>query len=89
MLAKLTLFSPSSAFIHLSSKEVAFCSIRNSTQGANMRPKVAVKKRSQFDPQTFLSTIDDGRRIAMFSKKQTIFVQGDPSDAVFIYRKER
>src|ERR1700685_840665 len=43
----------------------------------------AAKKRSTFDPQTFLSTIDGGRRIAAFPKKQKIFVQGDSSDAVF------
>ena len=43
----------------------------------------AAKKRSKFDPKTFLSTIDGGRKIAAFPKKQTIFVQGDPSDAVF------
>src|SRR5579871_4005131 len=48
-----------------------------------MRAKVAAKKRSEFDPKTFLSTIDGGRKIATFAKKQTIFVQGDPSDAVF------
>jgi len=48
-----------------------------------MRPKAAVKKHSEFDPKTFLSTIDGGRKLAAFSKKQTIFVQGDPSDAVF------
>jgi CRP/FNR family cyclic AMP-dependent transcriptional regulator len=52
-----------------------------------MRPKVAVKKRSEFDPDTFLSTIDRGRKIATFSKKQTIFVQGEPSDAVFYIQK--
>jgi CRP/FNR family transcriptional regulator, cyclic AMP receptor protein len=53
-----------------------------------MRPKVAVKKRSEFDPKTFLSTIDGGgRKVAMFSKKQTIFVQGDPSDSVFYIQK--
>jgi hypothetical protein len=33
--------------------------------------------------------MDGGRKIAAFPKKQTIFVQGDSSDAVFIYRKER
>src|SRR5712691_220613 len=43
----------------------------------------AAKKRSKFDPKTFLSTIDGGRKITAFPKKQTIFVQGDPSDAVF------
>jgi CRP-like cAMP-binding protein len=48
-----------------------------------VKPVVAAKKRDKFDPQTFLSTIDGGRKIAAFSKKQTIFVQGDPSDAVF------
>ena len=52
-----------------------------------MRPKVALKKRSEFDPKTFLSTIDGGRRIASFPKKQTIFAQGDPSDAVFYIQK--
>jgi CRP-like cAMP-binding protein len=52
-----------------------------------MRPKVAAKKRSEFDPGTFLSTIDGGRNIATFPKKQTIFVQGDPSDAVFYIQK--
>ena len=43
----------------------------------------AAKKRIKFDPKTFLSTIDGGRKIAVFPKKQAIFVQGDPSDAVF------
>src|SRR5437870_11877646 len=44
---------------------------------------VAARKRTKFDPKTFLSTIDGGRKIAAFPKQQTIFVQGDPSDAVF------
>jgi CRP/FNR family transcriptional regulator, cyclic AMP receptor protein len=52
-----------------------------------MKPKAAVKKCSEFDPKTFLSTIDGGRKIATFSKEQTIFVQGDPSDAVFYIQK--
>ena len=52
-----------------------------------MRPKVTAKKLSKFDPKTFLSTIDGGRKVATFSKKQTIFVQGDPSDAVFYIQK--
>ena len=41
------------------------------------------KKIIPFDPKTFLSTIDGGRKIAAFLKKQAIFVQGDPSNAVF------
>jgi CRP-like cAMP-binding protein len=52
-----------------------------------MTPKVAAKKLSKFDTKTFLSTINGGRKIEAFPKKQTIFAQGDPSDAVF-YIKE-
>ena len=48
-----------------------------------MASVATAKKRSKFDPQTFLSTIDGGRTIAAFPKKQTIFIQGEPSDAVF------
>jgi CRP/FNR family transcriptional regulator, cyclic AMP receptor protein len=49
----------------------------------------AAKKRLKFDPQTFLSTIDGGRTIAAFPRKQTIFVQGDSSDAVFYIQSGR
>src|SRR5579864_5967993 len=52
-----------------------------------MTPATAAKTIPQFDPKTFLSTIDGGRKIATFSKKQTIFAQGDPSDAVFYIQK--
>jgi len=52
-----------------------------------LRPKVAAKKSSEFDPKTFLSTIESGRKIARFSKKQPIFNQGDSSDAVFYIQK--
>jgi len=48
-----------------------------------MTPTVSTKKLIKFDPKTFLSTIDGGRKIAAFPKKQTIFAQGDSSDAVF------
>ena len=52
-----------------------------------MTPIVVAKKVSKFDPKTFLSTLNGGRRIEAFPKKQTIFAQGDWSDAVF-YIKE-
>ena len=52
-----------------------------------MAPVTAVKKRRKFNPQTFLSTVDDGRTIATFTRKQRVFVQGDPSDAVFYIQK--
>jgi CRP/FNR family cyclic AMP-dependent transcriptional regulator len=54
-----------------------------------MTPVAVAKKRLKFDPQTFLSTIDRGRTIAAFPRKQTIFVQGDSSDAVFYIRTGR
>jgi CRP-like cAMP-binding protein len=50
-----------------------------------MGPRAAAL--SKFDTKTFLSTINGGRKINAFSKKQTIFAQGDPSDAVY-YIKE-
>jgi CRP-like cAMP-binding protein len=52
-----------------------------------MTPAVAANKLSKFDPKTFLSTIDGGRKIAAFPKKQTIFAQGDSTDAVFYIQK--
>ena len=52
-----------------------------------MRPVTAAEKGIKFDPKTFLSTIDGGRKVADFSKKQKIFVQGDSSDAVFYIQK--
>ena len=48
-----------------------------------MTPVIAAKKPSKFDTKTFLSTINGGRKIVAFPKKQTIFAQGDSSDAVF------
>jgi len=52
-----------------------------------MTPVAASKKLIKFDTKTFLSTINGGRKIEAFPKKQTIFAQGDSSDAVF-YIKE-
>ena len=51
---------------------------RNST-----RPPPAAKNGPKFDPQVFLDTIGEGRNVLLFPKKQTIFAQGDPADAVF------
>ncbi len=52
-----------------------------------MKPVVAAKNLSKFDPKTFLSTLDGGRKIVAFPKKQAIFVQGDPCDCVFYIQK--
>src|ERR1035438_8232354 len=57
-------------------------------RGGTIMPLAAAsKKLVKFDPKTFLSTINGGRKIEAFPKKQTIFAQGDSSDAVF-YIKE-
>ena len=48
---------------------------------------VAAKQRRKFNTETFLSTIDGGRTLAVFPKKQPIFRQGDSSDAVFYIQK--
>jgi len=48
-----------------------------------MGPREAAKKLRKFDTKTFLSTLNGGRQIVAFARKQTIFVQGDSSDAVF------
>src|ERR1022692_4565531 len=52
-----------------------------------MTPIAAAKKQSKFDLKTFLSTVNGGRRIVAFAKKQPIFVQGEASDAVFFLQK--
>ena len=52
-----------------------------------MAPVTADKKRRKFNPQTFLSTIDGGRTIATFAKKERVFEQGDVADAVFYIQK--
>jgi len=52
-----------------------------------MTAVAAAKQRRKFNTETFLSTINGGRTIAAFSKKQAIFRQGDSSDAVFYIQK--
>ncbi len=41
------------------------------------------KNDPDFDPRPFLATIGEGRKVVAVLKKQTIFTQGDPADAVF------
>ena len=47
------------------------------------RRRLASKNSREFDPQAFLATIGEGRKTMLFSKKQMVFAQGDPADAVF------
>src|SRR5450631_1296219 len=52
-----------------------------------MKPVVAAENLSKFDPKTFRNTMNGGRKITAFLKKQPIFVQGDASDCVFYIQK--
>jgi len=45
------------------------------------------KKKLDFDPHAFLSTIGKGREMASFQKKNTIFAQGDSTDGLFFIQK--
>jgi CRP/FNR family cyclic AMP-dependent transcriptional regulator len=40
-----------------------------------------------FDPDTFLATIGEGRKLLSVPKKEMIFAQGDAADAVFYIQK--
>jgi CRP/FNR family transcriptional regulator, cyclic AMP receptor protein len=44
---------------------------------------VVSKEKREFDPNTFLATIGEGRKSLTVARKQTIFTQGDLADAVF------
>jgi CRP/FNR family transcriptional regulator, cyclic AMP receptor protein len=48
---------------------------------------LANKQSRGFNPTTFLATIGGGRKHLTFAKKQGIFAQGDPADAVFYIQK--
>jgi len=45
------------------------------------------KKKREFDPDTFLATIGEGRKGLTISRNQGIFTQGDAADAVFYIQK--
>jgi CRP/FNR family transcriptional regulator, cyclic AMP receptor protein len=53
----------------------------------NMTPLSMAKKKHEFDPNTFLATIGDGRKLLTAAKKETIFTQGDTADSVFYIQK--
>ena len=48
---------------------------------------MSIKNKRDFDSDTFLATIGEGRKIVPFQKKQTVFAQGNPADAVFYIQK--
>ncbi len=52
-----------------------------------MAPTATAKKKLDFDPRKFLATIGEGRNVIAVAKKQTIFAQGAPADAVFFIQE--
>jgi CRP/FNR family cyclic AMP-dependent transcriptional regulator len=48
---------------------------------------VPAKKQRDFDPTKFLATIGECRKAVVFSRKQTIFTQGDRADAIFYIQR--
>ena len=46
-----------------------------------------MNKNRGFNPDTFLATIGDGRKLLSVPKKDTIFAQGDSADSVFYIQK--
>jgi CRP/FNR family transcriptional regulator, cyclic AMP receptor protein len=52
-----------------------------------MTPVSASKKKRDFNPKKFLTTIGEGRKAVTFPKKKTIYVQGADCDALFYILK--
>ena len=52
-----------------------------------MSPSAAAKKTREFDPNTFLATIGEGRKMVAVPKKKTIYAQGENADSVFYIQK--
>jgi CRP/FNR family cyclic AMP-dependent transcriptional regulator len=44
-------------------------------------------KEHAFDPELFLTKVGSGRSVAEYRKKQMVFVQSDPADAIFYIQK--
>src|ERR1017187_9294557 len=56
-------------------------------QLTQMKSVMVAKKKREFDPNTFLATIGDGRKMLAVKKRQLIFAQGDGADAIFYLQK--
>jgi len=48
---------------------------------------MAPKRKPPFSAKSFLAKVGEGRSIERYGKGQTVFSQGDPSDAVFYIQK--
>src|SRR5579863_8054921 len=52
-----------------------------------MKSSPKVPTNAAFDPQTFLALVGDGQSITTYMDQQSVFVQGDPADALFYVQK--
>ena len=52
-----------------------------------MSKQIGARKKNDFSPQAFLSTIGKGRDLVSFQRKKTIFAQGDSTDGLFFIQK--
>ncbi len=48
---------------------------------------MAVKRRSPFNPKSFLAKVGEGRSLGSYGEDQIVFSQGDPADAVFYIQR--
>ena len=48
---------------------------------------MAIKRRTSFNPKTFLAKVGEGRSIRTYRKSELVFSQGDPADEVFYIQK--
>lgn len=44
---------------------------------------IASTQKGNFDPEKFLATVGEGRKVLSFARNQTIFTQGDAADAIY------
>ena len=70
------------------------CSIGGKRRAGRIDGELAVqrlcmspKEKISFDPKFFLTKVGNGRRTAEYSKKDVVFSQSDPADAIFYIQK--
>ena len=52
-------------------------------------PSEPTKRILAFNPKALLERVSEGRSVASYRRKQVIFAQGEPADAVFYVQKGR
>ncbi|MGD0224623.1 MAG: Crp/Fnr family transcriptional regulator [Terriglobia bacterium] len=52
-------------------------------------PPKSTRRTTTFNPKALLERVEEGRSVATYGRKQAVFSQGDPADAVFYVQKGR